>query len=219
MKCSDWFREYHHISNWALRMIYSPREVCDMCDKKLVEWQLCLEKLLDFDTELLDYLVISKNLKNVRYNISSERWFELTHKYIEQARKENKTIVALFFFTIWTDMRTCFKDDKRKFILGEYSKFVRDATKEEIEQATKDFGHYEYKWNDKKLESDHTFNKVLEYRDVRFPVDDQWGDAWTRNKNGEVRHFQLEWDWWYPIDEYLDLEYLDLENLDLERDL
>ena len=47
--------------------------------------------------------------------------------------------------------------------------------------------------------------EVLEYRGIRFPIDDQWGDAWFKKKNGEITHFRLDWDWWYPIDEYLDL--------------
>ena len=53
---------------------------------------------------------------------------------------------------------------------------------------------------------DLTASEVLEYRGVRFPIDDQWGDAWFKKKNGEIMHFRLDWDWWIPIDECLDLD-------------
>ena len=54
----------------------------------------------------------------------------------------------------------------------------------------------------------HTFRDdavVLEYRGNRFIIDNEWGCAWTKNKKDEPVSFRLEWDWWYPIDEFLDL--------------
>ena len=84
----------------------------------------------------------------------------------------------------------------------------KEATKEEIELANKEFAHYEYKHCGELFEHDHTFNKgiVLEYRGIRFPIDDQYGEAWFKKKNGEIVHFDLIWDWWFPIDECLDLD-------------
>lgn len=84
----------------------------------------------------------------------------------------------------------------------------KDASKEEIELASKEFAKYEYDCCEETYKSEHTFNvgKVLEYRGIRFPIDDQRGDAWFKKKNGEITHFRLDWDWWIPIDECLDLD-------------
>lgn len=114
--------------------------------------------------------------------------------------------VRYFIFKWWIDLRHYVKDAEP--ILDRACELYKDATKEEIESANKEFAHYEHNYCGKTQESSHTFDKglVLEYRGIRFPLDDQWGDAWFKKKNGEIVHFDLIWDWWFPIDECLDLD-------------
>ena len=115
-------------------------------------------------------------------------------------------IVRYFIFKWWIDLRHYVKDAEP--ILYSSGELYKNATKEEIELASKEFAKYEYDYCGEIYKSEHTFNagEVLEYRGIRFPIDDQWGDAWFKKKNGEITHFRLDWDWWIPIDECLDLD-------------
>jgi hypothetical protein len=116
--------------------------------------------------------------------------------------------VRYFIFHWWTDLRHYI--DGAEPTLDCPWLLYKPATKEEIEKARKDFkkvAHVDF--STKKVSySKHTFDddaNVLEYRGNRFIIDNEWGDAWTINKKGECIGFRLDWDWWYPIDEYLDL--------------
>ena len=87
-----------------------------------------------------------------------------------------------------------------------FADYFKPATKAEIKQAKKDFGHVKEEFNGEILEHNHAFSDdadVLDYRGLRLIIDDEWGDAWIKDENGEIHHFQLIWDWDYPIDEYI----------------
>ena len=124
--------------------------------------------------------------------LTAEQLFELFHKHLNQY---NNHTVRYFIFKWWIDLRHYVKGAEP--ILDHACELCKDATKEEIELANKEFAHYEYDYCGKTQESNHTFNKgiVLEYRGIRFPIDDQWGDAWFKKKNCEIVHFDLIWDW------------------------
>ena len=135
--------------------------------------------------------------------LTAEQLFELFHKHLNLY--DNHT-VRYFIFKWWTDLRHYVKGAEP--VLDNACELCKDAMKEEVELASKEFANYEYDYCGETYKSEHTFNagKVLEYRGIRFPIDDQWGDAWFKKKNGEIMHFRLDWDWWIPIDECLDLD-------------
>ena len=207
IKLSIWDRLYCHTFDWALRRM--DPECLEVYNDTEQDWVEALKAFQKVKEELFSlYGVIYKSgdkfkrgcIKGIEIN--AEDLFNLFHKHL--ANYTNKT-VRYFIFKWWNDLR--YYVDGAQPTLDCAYELIKDAAKEEIEQATKDFGHYEYDWYGKKLNSDHTFSRVLEYRGIRFPVDNEWGAAWAKNKKGEIRQFQLDWDWWYPIDEFLDLYY------------
>ena len=111
--------------------------------------------------------------------LTADQLFELFHKHLEQYT--NKT-VRYFIFHWWNDLR--YYIEGAQPTLDCPWELYKEATKEEIEQANKNF-------------IGHTFNsgRILEYRGIRFPIDDEWNDAWIVAKDGHVRSFQLVWDW------------------------
>ena len=199
IKLRDWDRLYVHNFNWALRMLEDKEE----------GW---LEAILAFNVFQKDLF----RLYGVTYtsgdkfkkqcikglDLTPEQLFEITHKYINSA---GNYTTKMFIFHWWNDLRYYILGAEP--FLGTVWEYYKPATKEEIEQARKDFGHIEEIWMGKKLEHDHTFNDdavVLDYRGMRLIIDNEWACAWLKDKNG-VHSFGLDWDWWFPIDEYLDL--------------
>lgn len=150
-------------------------------------------KLIDFEKELYkDYF----DKPGVR-NISFEEYQILCNKYIHQAKIDKKLASVGFFFCLYKDYQVPYKH---------FADYFKPATKAEIKQAKKDFGHVKEEFNGEILEHNHTFSDdtdVLDYRGLRLIIDDEWGDAWIKDENGEIHHFQLIWDWDYPIDEYI----------------
>ena len=124
--------------------------------------------------------------------LTADQLFEIFHKHLNQYT--NKT-VRHFIFHWWNDLRDYVEEAKPTLDCPQ--ELYKEATKEEIELANKEFAHYEYDYCGKTQESSHTFDKgiVLEYRGIRFPIDDQWGDAWFKKKNCEIVHFDLILDW------------------------
>lgn len=150
-------------------------------------------KLIDFEKELYkDYF----DKPGVR-KISFAEYQILCNKYIHQAKIDKKLASVRFFFCLYKDYQVPYKH---------FADYYKPATKAEIKQAKKDFGHVKEEFNGEILEHNHTFSDdtdVLDYRGLRLIIDDEWGDAWIKDENGEIHHFQLIWDWDYPIDEYI----------------
>ena len=199
MKISDWTNEFHHLVKWTLRMKNS------VYDDLKSNWISCIERLYEFDNELSEYLVVKKD--KLRYKITYEQLFDLTHKYIEQARNNNNSTIGHFFFVLWCNLKCLFKKDKKNFILCNCSKYLRDATQAEIDYANKNLCPNEDK---REVYKDVTWydntTQILTYRDINAPIDSVWGCAHVLDDNNVVKTFSLDWDWWFPIDEYLDLE-------------
>jgi len=190
---SNWNRIYSNLVRWTIRRI-SDDSLKFYKDKKK-DWIKCLILLDEFESKLFKTL----DEINDEFNISADDFSTLCHKYIKKYK--NKTI-KYFFFTVWTDCRHYLEN------ISNWNTFVKDATKEEIEQARKDFSTVEETFYSELKSSTHTFSddaKVLEYRGLRMIIDNEWQDAWIKYK-GKIHHFQLIWDWYYPIDEFIDLE-------------
>ena len=208
IKLSLWDRLYTNTFDWVLRRL--DPECLKLYKDTEKDW---LEAVLAFDKfqkELFEnYAVLYKSgdkhkrkcVKGLELN--GQQLFELTHKHL--ANYTNHTI-RYFIFHWWNDLRCYIEDGRPSWNPHDLYKL---ATKEEIEQARKDFSHSEeIDWHGVKHEHDHTFSddaKVLAYREVRLIIDNEWGYAWFKAKDGRVKSFRLDWDWWYPIDEFLDL--------------
>ena len=203
----EWDRLYVHTFNWFLRRI-NPDSL-KLYRDSAKSWLDALLVFEEFQSELFKrygvyYKSGSRHKKDSikGLELTADQLFEISHKYLN---KSNDYTVRYFIFHWWNDLR--YLVEGAQPILDCAFELFKDATKEEIEQANKDFAHYEYDHYGEIQKSDHTFNngRVLEYRGIRFPLDDQWGDAWIKRKDGTITHFDLVWDWWYPIDEFLDL--------------
>ena len=208
IKLRDWDRLYVRNFDWVLRRM-QPDSLEFYKDTER-DWVEAIKAFNKVQLELFDkYTVTYKHGDSFKkkcvkgLELTAEQLFELFHKHLNQY--DNHT-VRYFIFKWWIDLRHYVKDAEP--ILYSSGELYKNATKEEIELASKEFAKYEYDYCGEIYKSEHTFNagKVLEYRGIRFPIDDQWGDAWFKKKNGEITHFRLDWDWWIPIDECLDLD-------------
>jgi len=207
IKLRDWDRLYVHNFNWVLRRLEPA--VLEFYKDTEQDWVESIKAFNKVQLELFDkYAVTYKSGNSFKkkcikgLELTADQLFDLFHEHLNQYT--NKT-VRYFIFHWWNDLRY-YVEGAQPTLDCPYE-LMKDATKEEIEQANKEFAHYEYDHYGELQKSDHTFNngRVLEYRGIRFPLDDQWGDAWFKKKNGEITHFDLVWDYWYPIDECLDL--------------
>lgn len=194
MKISTWDNTiYNHHVRWAIRRL-SKSSLSDRED-----WIECLTLLDKFEEEIF------RDVKDADSDnfISFKKFSSICHSYIDDAKKNNKFTVAYFFFKILNDSQYYFEDYEPPF---NFNKYLVKATPEEIEQATKDFGIYQTNLDEKVHESKHTFDnaEVLEYRGVRFILDNEWSNAWIKNDD-KIYTFQLIWDWYYPIDEFIEL--------------
>lgn len=200
MKIEDWYSIYNNAVRRVTREIKYCRKSGESFDDQITCLILCSE---DFDAELFEYLQVNNEFKLTYYD-----WSELCHKYIN-AHKKVDTYVAEFFFGIWVSGQKYFNDFiELTLTLNEYSEFTKDATKEEIEFARKHFSTVTHTIAGKEYTSSHTFSddaKVLEYRNVRFIIDNEWNNAWYYH-NGKEYTFSLDYDWWYPIDRFISLE-------------
>ena len=207
IKLRDWDRLYVCTFDWVLRRM-EPDKLEFYKDSEQ-DWIEAIRAFNKVQLELFDRYAINykhgnsfkkKSIKGLE--LTAEQLFELFHKHLNQY--DNHT-VRYFIFKWWTDLRHYVKGAEPA--LDCPWELYKDATNEEIELANKEFASYEYDYRGENNKSEHTFNtgEVLEYRGIRFPIDDQWGDAWFKKKNGEIVHFSLVWDWWIPIDECLDL--------------
>ena len=208
IKLSVWDRLYVHNFDWVLRRLEP--DCLKMYNDTEQDWLDAIKAFNKVQLELFkNYSVTYKSGNKYKRDcikgleLTAEQLFELFHKHLNLYK--NRT-VRYFIFHWWNDLR--YYIDKAQPILDCPWEYYQPATKEEIEQARKDFSHIEEIRYDEKITHNHTFKddaQVLEYRGNRFIIDNEWGSAWTKNKKGEVRSFDLQWDWWYPIDEYLDL--------------
>ena len=208
IKLRDWDRLYVRNFDWVLRRMQS--DSLEFYKDTEQDWVEAIRAFNKVQLELFDnYAVAYKHGNSFKkkcvkgLELTAEQLFELFHKHLNLY--DNHT-VRYFIFKWWTDLRHYVKGAEPT--LDRACELCKDATKEEIDVANKEFAKYKYNYCGETYESEHTFNagEVLEYRGIRFPIDDQWGDAWFKKKNGKITHFRLDWDWWIPIDECLDLD-------------
>ena len=204
IKIRDWDRLYVHIFDWVLRRLEP--DCLQIYHDTEQDWIEAIKAFNKVQLELFDKYAVTYRSGN-RFkgtcikglDLTADQLFELFHKHL---KKYTNYTVRYFIFRWWNDLR--YYVSGAQPALDCAAEFFKKATGEEVKQANKDFGIYSYKDT---VKIGLTFNRgqVLEYRGIRFPVDDQWGDAWFKAKTGDIKHFQLEHDWWYSIDEFLDL--------------
>ena len=186
IKLRDWDRLYVRNFDWVLRRM-EPDSLEFYKDTEQ-DWVEAIKAFNRVQLELFDkYTVTYKHGDSFKkkcvkgLELTAEQLFELFHKHLNQY---NNHTVRYFIFKWWIDLRHYVKDAEP--ILYSSGELYKNATKEEIELASKEFAKYEYDYCGEIYKSEHTFNagEVLEYRGIRFPIDDQWGDAWFKKKNG-----------------------------------
>ena len=210
IKLELWDRLYRHNIDWAIRRMEP--DCLEMYNDKQQDWIEALFAFNKVQEEIFkNYSVLYKSgnkyhrtcIKGIEF--TADQLFEVFHKHMNQYT--NYT-VRDYIFTWWNYLRPYVKEAEPTLDCPWL--FYKPATKEEIEKARKDFKKVAHvdSFTKKVSYSKHTFDddaQVLEYRGNRFIIDNEWGNAWTINKQGEPRSFDLQWDWWYPIDQYLDL--------------
>ena len=203
-----WDALYRSTFDWVLRRLEP--DTLDFYKDKEADWLEAVRVFNSFQLELFKlYSVNYKSRGKYKKDcikgleLTSDQLFDITHKYI----KECKTSKSRYFiFHWWTNLRHYVEGSLPHLCYD--SNYIGPATKEEIEFAREHFGKIEDTFRDEKRIHKHTFKdnaQVLTYRDTRYIIDEEWGEAWTLDKNGKPKSFSLDWDWWYPIDEYLDL--------------
>lgn len=208
IKLEDYLRQYKHSFDWVLRRL-EPDCLENYKDTEH-DWVEALRAFNKFQEELFEvYSVTYKSGSKYRRHcikgleLTADQLFDLAHKHLKAC--ENKTAKD-FIFHFWQGLRH-FVENGFPALDCPWENY-KPATKEEIEQARIDFAETEEDIYGNKVKFQHTFKddaNILEYRGQRYIIDNEWGDAWTKDKNGNIRSFHLVWDWWYPIDEYLDL--------------
>lgn len=210
IKLEDWDRLYRHNIDWAIRRMEP--ECLKIYGDTVQEW---LDALFAFNEVQKDifqhYSVLYKSgnkdkrscIKGLEF--TADQLFEVFHRHLN---KYTNHTVRYFIFHWWNELRYCVEGAQPTLDCPWL--LYKPATKEEIEQARKDFSKVKHEdfYTKEVTYSEHTFKddaNVLEYRNNRFIIDNEWGNAWAINKKGEQIGFRLDWDWWYPIDEYLDL--------------
>lgn len=208
IKLSDWDRLYVHTFDWVLRRLEP--DCLESYKDTEQDWLEAIKAFNKVQLELFkNYSITYKSGNKYKrgcikgLELTADQLFDLFHKHLNQYTNHT---VRYFIFHWWNDLR--YYVDGAQPLLDQPWIYYKPATKEEIAKAKRDFGVVEEERYGALTIHSHSFKddaNVLEYRGNRFIIDDEWGCAWTRNKKGEVVSFQLEWDWWYPIDEYLDL--------------
>lgn len=193
----QWDMLYSRNFGWAIRQLKG----CS--DETAMKWVNAMRLFYDFEKELFNtYEVLDDENYIEGLELTAEQLFEVAHKYISQG--DNYT-VKYFIFNWWNDLRhyvdngfpTFNFDDNCDTAFPEETMYAREY----FSVVTEDF------YGEQRTHR-HTFKDngpVLIYRGIRFPIDDEWGNAWALDKDGNPRSFSLDWDWWYPIDEFLDL--------------
>ena len=208
IKLSTWDRLYCHTIDWALRRM--DPDCLEMYNDTEQDWVEALKAFQKVKEELFKtYGTTYKSGSKFKrgcikgLELTADQLFEIFHRHMNQYT--NYT-VRDFIFHWWNDLRGYVEDAQPP--LDQPWLYYKPATKEEIAEARKNFSKVEENFHGEKRVYKHTFKKdakVLEYRGNRFIIDSEWGSAWTLDKNGKPRSFDLQWDWWFPIDQYLDL--------------
>jgi len=194
----QWDSLYSRNFAWVTRSL----KAC--LNEKALEWVDALRLFYDFENELFNtYEILNEENYVLGLELTAEQLFEIAHKYIN---KSTVHTVRYFIFKWWNDLR--YYVDGAQPNLDSPWELYQTATAEETMYARQYFSVVTENFRGEQHTHFHTFKDngpVLVYRGIRFPIDDEWGNAWALDKNGNPRSFSLEWDWWYPIDEYLDL--------------
>ena len=198
MRFADWNELYSYEVRRALKPIeYESSE--DIRNN----WFYCLQILNRFEKNLYNKYY---NFKTGGFNIRYREWFSLCHKYIRQARKENNHMLGDFLFSLWNTGCYYFKRHKDP---RSYLEVSRPITDEELEFANKylipELETLEAKEAYKNTIWYSKESRVITYRNINAIVDDQWEVGHILYK-GSHKQFPTDWDWWYNIDRFLDLE-------------
>lgn len=145
---------------------------------------------------ILDNLkaTIEKRTAGDEVNLTYGQLERLTSAFINEARRKNNRLAAEAVFSIFTDLKGAYEEDK-KLVLGYYRPFLKDLSEDEKEIAV---GYLSKKMSGK---VDKEYIHELQYKGLKLV--EYLGEAYSMDDDKE---FTLDWDWWYPIDRYIYLE-------------
>lgn len=157
------------------------------------DWITALFYLQKFEAKLftktLNRLKLKCNLSHLNLSYFSA---------LQEIKEKNLPIAGYTLFTVWSELR-CILDHSLQ--LNNPTLFFRTPTKEERIQ-------YEFLVSQSSMQ-------IMNYRGREFIVDTYKDEAYLlpieHNNSTSVilamdNPFILQWDWWYLIDRYLDLE-------------
>lgn len=193
MTKKDWTNIYGFITRWAGRCAKYAIDHGD--EAKGNSWLQALLPLLEIHNWLYDRV---SEQDEEKFLIRSREWFSVCHKYINQARKKNNYLTALVMFEVWQTGRQYI--GRKRPNICEYKNYCRGATEEEFAKAKAEFPIELFQ-----VEKKEDLG-ILTYRSLNAPINLHEDLALVCDAvTGLTYKFQLIWDWWYPIDEYLDL--------------
>ena len=194
MKLSDWESLYSTVVSQIVRRM--DNETLSFYSDNVQDWVDALLSLGKFEEELFDkYYKPETQHICIRYRT----WTSLCRKYMRTARKENKKKSAQIIFNLWGLAAYCFPRTKH---IKEPQEYLRPITQEELDFALANL----IPGDSVNIEWYNRDSKVLTYRNLNAVVDNRFGQAHILDDDGTLLDFDLIWDWYYPIDRYLDLE-------------
>lgn len=162
--------------------------------------------------QLREYIALLNN--DVKKKMSYKKWFKLCHKYIELANVRCQQLASDELQTIWHDGCLYFDSDFTKLYLNDCSHFTHKYNKNScgaqaiIEKVLASDVEY---YNNTPLD-----DVLLTYRNINAILNIYHNVAFTLDSSGELKAFDIQWDWWYPIDRYLDSIDIPIETKEKE---
>ena len=200
MRLKDWYELYSKQTEWAINRF----NCTEFYNDTIEDWVNALVILGEFEKELFKkyYNEDTKHIC-IRYRT----WTALCRKYIRKCKEYDQYTAADFIFSLWVNAQYYFPKTNHSLREKDY---FRPITQEELKYANKYLIPKLMTKAQKKAHKNTIWfskdSKVLTYRGINAPIDNFWKSAHIIDDKGKQRTFDLIWDWYYPIDRYLDLE-------------
>ena len=184
---------------WACRRL--KEDTLDFYHDTEHEWVVAILYYYDLSVEMYDQFY---DKENKRFNINIDQWNTICRRYIQKARENNERSAGEFISTLWNDFRHQLEDEAGiRMNLYDPRSFLRPATEAEKDK------YYDLLSNYSELHKERGINRdemeTLTYRDINAIFDPCFFQAILIDENGRKHVFPLDWDWWFNIDQYLDL--------------
>lgn len=185
----EWDKIYTNTIKWVVRRM--DEDALEFYNDKAEDWVDAIQALGHFEKRMADNF----DDKKQSFTFSYDDWFGFCHQFIKEAKEKHQRRVAELIFTIWQTGRACFDSFAERCKLGDYRDYARPINQIELAKV-------------KTLVPDRVFDEntsVVNYRGAKIAMCKDITDLGYMIKDDVAIAFTLEWDWWFPIDHYLDL--------------